>query len=188
MFSLATDTHAAVGQQVTIASIGSATPQQVALLNTLESLAANGSIDLVAKGVVGGEARGWQFLSSNEWQSDRAGETVTSAQLRALAAPGGEITFTAVPDGTGIRLGYDRDFDGYADRDELDAGSDPADPTSIPTPCPADLTGDGLVDGSDLGVLLGAWGACQGCAADIDASGTVNGADLSVMLGSWGDC
>ena len=188
MFSLATDTHAAVGQQVTIASIGSATTQQVALLNTLESLASNGSIDLVAKGVVGGEARGWQFLSSSEWQSDRAGETATSAQLRALAAPGGEITFTAVPDGTGTRLGYDRDLDGYADRDELDAGSDPADPTSIPTPCPADLTGDGRVDGSDLGVLLGAWGACQGCAADIDASGTVNGADLSVMLGSWGDC
>lgn len=28
------------------------------------------------------------------------------------------------------------------------------------TPCPADLNGDGAVDGADLGALLGAWGAC----------------------------
>jgi len=50
---------------------------------------------------------------------------------------------------------------------------------------PADLNGDGVVDGLDLSVLLGAWGACSGCSADIDSSGVVDGVDLSALLGSW---
>ncbi|MFM9144792.1 MAG: hypothetical protein ACKORL_05350, partial [Phycisphaerales bacterium] len=31
-----------------------------------------------------------------------------------------------------------------------------------PSTCPADLNDDGFVNGDDLGVLLGAWGACAG--------------------------
>ena len=27
-------------------------------------------------------------------------------------------------------------------------------------PCPADLNGDGIVDGADLGLMLGGWGVC----------------------------
>lgn len=56
----------------------------------------------------------------------------------------------------------------------------------------ADLTGDGLVNGSDLGALLGAWGctstiaACGECdGADLNGSGLVNGADLGLLLGEW---
>jgi len=52
--------------------------------------------------------------------------------LLALAQPGNEITFTVVPQGTGIRLGIDRDWDGLLDRDELDAGSNPADSQLLP--------------------------------------------------------
>src|SRR4029453_12482319 len=37
-----------------------------------------------------------------------------------------------VPPGTGPRAGVDRDEDDFFDRTELDAGSDPADPGSIP--------------------------------------------------------
>jgi hypothetical protein len=54
--------------------------------------------------------------------------------------------------------------------------------------CPADLNQDGAVNGADLGLLLGAWGACPGCAADLNADGVVNGADLGLLLGSWGPC
>jgi hypothetical protein len=32
-----------------------------------------------------------------------------------------------------MRVGVDRDEDGFFDRDELDAGSDPADPSSTPS-------------------------------------------------------
>ncbi|HMN95055.1 MAG TPA: hypothetical protein PKC43_00040 [Phycisphaerales bacterium] len=53
--------------------------------------------------------------------------------------------------------------------------------------CPGDLDGDGVVNGADLGVLLGAFGSAGGC-ADLDGSGVVNGADLGILLGSWGPC
>lgn len=50
----------------------------------------------------------------------------------------------------------------------------------------ADFDCDGVVDGTDLGILLGYWGACPGCAADLNGDGIVNGTDLAVLLGSWG--
>jgi hypothetical protein len=55
-------------------------------------------------------------------------------------------------------------------------------------PCPADLNGDGQVDGADLAIMLGAWGPCVDCNADLDLSGMVDGADLAVLLGAWGGC
>jgi len=53
--------------------------------------------------------------------------------------------------------------------------------------CPADFDGDGLVNGSDLGHLLGAWGVHDGD-ADLTGDGLVNGADLGTLLGAWGMC
>ncbi|MCA9284491.1 MAG: hypothetical protein KDA22_04710 [Phycisphaerales bacterium] len=57
-----------------------------------------------------------------------------------------------------------------------------------PPLCHADLNHDGLVDGSDLGELLGAWGPCDFCAADLDGNQVVDGADLGVLLAAWGPC
>ena len=54
-------------------------------------------------------------------------------------------------------------------------------------PCPADLDGDGRVDGGDLGLFLGAWGTSP-CDLDLNGDGICNGADLGVLLGAWGDC
>jgi len=51
--------------------------------------------------------------------------------------------------------------------------------------CPADLDGDGVVGGADLGLLLGAWGAAS---ADLNGDGIVDGSDLGIMLGAWGNC
>ena len=56
----------------------------------------------------------------------------------------------------------------------------------IPVPCPADLNGDGIVDGADLGIMLGNWGTSG--AGDFDGNGTVDGADLGVLLAAWGGC
>jgi len=53
--------------------------------------------------------------------------------------------------------------------------------------CIADITGDGAVGSSDLGVLLGAWGS-NDPAADINGDGVVNSQDLAILLGSWGPC
>lgn len=53
-----------------------------------------------------------------------------------------------------------------------------------PAANPADINGDGQVNGVDLTVLLGAWGT-SAPAADIDDSGTVDGLDLAVLLAAW---
>jgi hypothetical protein len=53
----------------------------------------------------------------------------------------------------------------------------------VPTGGP-DLDGNGSVGGSDLAVLLGAWGGTG--SADLDGNGVVDGADLAQLLGSWG--
>ena len=51
----------------------------------------------------------------------------------------------------------------------------------------ADINGDGTVDGSDLGLLLGQWGPCGAvCTADLDCNGEVNGGDLGILLADWG--
>jgi formylglycine-generating enzyme required for sulfatase activity len=52
--------------------------------------------------------------------------------------------------------------------------------------CIADLNADRVVDGTDLGVLLGQWGGPG--TADLNADGFVDGADLGVLLSGWGSC
>lgn len=50
-----------------------------------------------------------------------------------------------------------------------------------------DLNHDGVANGADLGVLLGAWGTSgYDCRADLDDDGTVGGGDLGILLGHWG--
>jgi formylglycine-generating enzyme required for sulfatase activity len=66
----------------------------------------------------------------------------------------------------------------------------------LPGKCVADLNGDRLVDGADLGILLYAWGRCpketSGCLGDLDADGavggSVDGSDLGLLLAAWGAC
>ncbi len=59
-------------------------------------------------------------------------------------------------------------------------------PRPLSRPCIADLSGNGRVDGDDLGLLLSQWGGAG--AADLNLDGTVNGNDLGILLGSWGSC
>jgi hypothetical protein len=49
---------------------------------------------------------------------------------------------------------------------------------------PADLNGDGVVNGADLGSLLSQWG--QPGTGDLNGDGIVGGADIGVMLANWG--
>jgi hypothetical protein len=116
------DTHAAVGFQATLDGVR-AEPR----LLEMRALADSGAVDLIAKGL----GRGW-FYDAGRFQSDRNGETATFDEVVALAAAGSEITLTLVPEGTGRRLGIDRDDDRYGDATESDAGTDPADPADHP--------------------------------------------------------
>ncbi|MFO0873470.1 MAG: hypothetical protein U0575_05805 [Phycisphaerales bacterium] len=56
--------------------------------------------------------------------------------------------------------------------------------TPPPTCVDADINCDGVVDGADLGLLLGVWGTGN-ADGDLDHSGTVDGADLGLLLGAW---
>jgi hypothetical protein len=55
-----------------------------------------------------------------------------------------------------------------------------------PSNRPADLNSSGAVDGADLAILLGQWGAGASSPADLTDDGVVNGGDLAVLLGDWG--
>lgn len=57
-------------------------------------------------------------------------------------------------------------------------------------PCAADLNGDGLVDGADLGLMLQAWDPAGPTSdpADLNGDGAVDGADLGLLLQGWGAC
>ena len=89
--------------------------------------------DLVGHGTVGGEARGYVLRSDGNFASDRAADATVPplAMLTALSQDStAAVTFTCMPPGSGVRAGIDRDRDGKFDRDELDTGTDPANPAS----------------------------------------------------------
>ena len=63
-----------------------------------------------------------------------------------------------------------------------------------PDTIPADINGDGVVNGLDLGILLANWSippaapGCAGalpCAADLNGDTFVNGLDLGILLAGW---
>jgi hypothetical protein len=58
---------------------------------------------------------------------------IRSPALRSFSSVLGlAVTYTCTPPGSGVRVGIDRDEDGFLDGDEQDACSDPADPASTP--------------------------------------------------------
>ncbi len=167
--------------------------------------------DLVVKGTVDGLARGYLLdADSGEFRSDRAAETpLSAAALRGLAAGAGQaLTFTCAPPGDGLRLGVDRDGDGALDRDEFDAGSDPADPDStpgnVPTPspttpvsptptplrlgCPGDCNGNSEITIDELlrgvAIALGEQSAATCRNVDRDGDGAVSIAELLRAVGT----
>ena len=55
-------------------------------------------------------------------------------------------------------------------------------------PSSPDINGDGAVDALDIGVMLGAWGACgatTSCPADLNHDGSADAGDLVILLAAW---
>ena len=60
-------------------------------------------------------------------------------------------------------------------------------PATPVTPCTADLNDDGVVNGTDLGALIGQWDTA-GTGGDLNLDGIVDGRDLGILLAGWGLC
>jgi DNA-binding beta-propeller fold protein YncE len=195
------DTHAAVGWQTTLVDSGTADPDQLQLIADMIAEADSGAVGLVVRGLQDGAARGYTYIGAGQFQADRNMEMVSAAILEGAAASGSELTYTVVPAGSQIRIGIDRDEDGHLDRDEVDACSNPADATSIPTACgcgcqlyadvhpPGPSPGDCLVDLQDIVCVADAFvdvGLCPG--ADVHPcvpDGSVNLDDILAALDSF---
>ncbi len=128
-----------VGQQVTWTASEDAlvAPR----LELLQARAAVGECELTVKGVLENRTRGWLRQDDGEFRSDSSREgAIAVAGLQDLAhTQGASLTYTCVPVGSGRRIAIDRDEDGYLDGDEVEAGSNPGDPASIPAPTPSPI-------------------------------------------------
>jgi YVTN family beta-propeller protein len=175
-FVLAFDTDLApiVGQQVTLetGNLAAVSPRIDLLLaraaEPFESALLGGSsreCNVVVKGVVGGESRGWLYETvSGQFLPDRNSEpALTKSALLALAQTSGqELTFTATPPGSGRRVGIDRDLDTVLDGDDncpaaANPGQEDADDDGIGDVC--------VPEPSTVALLLAAWASLGGLAA-----------------------
>jgi DNA-binding beta-propeller fold protein YncE len=133
MFAFDSNLAPVVGQQITLTSGNAATAGP--RISLLIARAGAGECDLVAKAAGDKGAVTGYLLAGGSFQSDRTSKPpVSDAALRGLVANGKlvSVTYTCVPPGSGPRVGIDRDADGWADGDEADLGSNPADPNSHP--------------------------------------------------------
>lgn len=157
MLCFTNDAHAGVGQQVMFSGTNNNDPATINRFNLFLNIAGGGQCGLVCKGRWNGESRGWAYdRMRGVFQSDRINETIAPLALRQSATIGGELVFTLVPAGSAARIGIDRDRDGFLDRDELDAGANPADPASTPdnTPRPGDLNCDQQINNFDIDAFV----------------------------------
>ena len=152
-----TDLAPIIGQQVTLTSVNAAVAgPRIDLMIAREgaaftSLMLGGVVtecDLIVKGSVGGVERGW-VLQGGTFTDDVSG-AIGDAALRALASTEGPLTYTAVPPGSGVRMGIDRDLDTLGDGVETDTGVFVSAADTGTSPTLADTDGDGFDDGVEV--------------------------------------
>jgi hypothetical protein len=139
-----------VGQQVTLTATNGATvgPRLDLLIQRASTAWAdvdrpvNNECDLVVKGRIAGEPRGWWMSAPGTFTPDQTGgAAISDASLRLLAgAAGQELTYTCVPLGSGTRIGIDRG--GVGDASQPDGIRDGAQ-------C-GDVTADGVAAAADV--------------------------------------
>ncbi|MGH0031176.1 MAG: YncE family protein [Myxococcota bacterium] len=164
MLAFPTDLAPIVGQQVSIGPGNFAdgdTNARITLIDaqandTFESAVLGGSVtecDVVVKTVEGGVEKGYYSENGGTYTPDDNGPDISEATLRAKANPVGDaqtLTYTAVPPGSGYRMGVDRDEDTLGNGVETNTGVFVnADDTGT-SPALADTDGDGFDDGVEV--------------------------------------
>jgi hypothetical protein len=119
VMSFSTDTHPAVGVQVTLDSASVADTATRERLDSMLALADRKDVGLIVKGRFGGERRGFEYVGDWRFAPDRGAEPLISFDgLVSAAGSDTVLTWTVVPQGTQRRMGVDRDADGILDGDE----------------------------------------------------------------------
>lgn len=115
LFAFPTGLKPMVGQQVTVKN--KRDDQNISALKIMTESAQAGHCEVVAKAVIRGNQRGWLMMENGTFQGDRNWLSPISLDklLHKGNRPGHQITFTCVPNGSGTRIGIDRDNDGMFD-------------------------------------------------------------------------
>jgi len=189
-----------IGQQITLNNNSTAF-----VLNRIQLMASQmdtGNNEVIVKATIAGKQRGWFREADGTYQSDDAFELpVTQTELLLLAQTSGqELTFTAVPVGTAIRMGVDRDNDlvldqndncpDIANTDQADADGDGVG-DACPAFCQADFDNDGDVDTQDAAIFAADFGRVdcasgEVCEADFDLDNDVDTVDTSIFSAEFG--
>ena len=144
----------------------------------------------------------WRWVDGTSWEFEPwgAGEPGNPGDVHVemFISIGTPSKWADVWDFDGSERAYvvewsaDCDGDGTVDFGQILRGDRPdLNANGVPDGCEcyADLNGDGVVQGADLGIMLASWGSVQaGVAADINRDGAVDGTDLGLLLSGWGPC
>jgi hypothetical protein len=194
MLEFPTDLAPIVGQQVTLDSgnggaVGSRIDLLIARAGTpFDSLILGTGMnecDLVVKGTVGGNPRGWVYNGTTF--DDDVGGSLGDAALRALATSEGPLTYTCAPPGSGSRMGINADRDLHLDGldncataandDQLDNESD-----GLGDACDQDDDNDVLLDDyeTNTGIFVSATDTgTDPLVADTDGDGVDDGTEVA---------
>jgi len=184
-----TDVAPIVGQQVTISPANFSVTDvndRIDLLDAragaaFESAVLGGNVtecDVVVKTVEAGVEKGYVRLSNGLYMPDDLGVAISESSLRDKADPLGDaqtLTYTAVPPGSGVRVGIDRDEDNLVNGVETNTGVFLGAGDTGTNPALADTDGDGFNDG--LEVALG---------TDPNSPGDFPGSALPLLHGLGG--
>lgn len=220
MMAFDTDLAPIVGQQITATAANVTDVQTRAQLlltrgtTPFVSQILGGTVteaDLVVSGTLDGEQVNYALNAAGNFDPDTDGGVAISptALLASIDGPGDALTLTAVPPGSGQRIGLDRDRDGLrnasdncpavanaaqtdTDQDGVGDACDSctliANDTQLDTngdgfgnACDADLNNDGIVNAIDLGLFRLAFFESGVQDADFDGDGVVNVIDLGIL-------
>lgn len=111
-----TELKPVVGQQITLNSKNKKIVSD--RIRLLIDQARAGHADLIVKAQFTKHSRGWVYQDGLFTADSKKRKALTDKQLRRLVRKNIALTYTAVPPGSGIRMGIDRDADGILDGDE----------------------------------------------------------------------